>query len=207
MIWSLFEYAATFIEYMIYADFIVRFLELKKKIYAKWCYLLIFILDSTITLTFNHFMNYEGVLCVLRIGMNFTVALFMLNGTLFEKIFTSLILDILALLISFVSLKTLGWVSDKTIEEMIEYRGLIRILNLFITKALLFTATRLLLKLKSRRRYSLSLSEWGTIGIIFVITMAVGLEIFQMDLNAGISSESPISVCIGFGLISINVLI
>lgn len=206
MIWNLFEYAATFIEYFIYADFMVRFLEPNKKNNVKWCYLLIFILDSTITLTFNHFMNYEGVLCVLRIGINFTIALFMLNGTLFEKIFTSLILDILALLISFMSLKTLGWVSEKTIEEMIEYRGLIRILNLFITKALLFAATRLLLKLKSSKRYSLSLSEWGAIGIIFVITMAVGLEIFQVDLNAGISSESPISVGIGFGLISINVL-
>lgn len=206
MIWTLFEYAATLIEYLICADFMIRFLEPNKKNNAKWCYLLIFILDSTITLTFNHFMNYEGALCVLRIGMNFIVALFMLNGTLFEKIFTPLILDILALLISFMSLKTLGWVSDKTIEEMIEYRGLIRILNLFITKALLFAATRLLLKLKSRRRYSLSLSEWGAIGIIFVISMAVGLEIFQVDLSAGISSESPISVCIGFGLISINVL-
>ena len=32
--------------------------------------------------------------------------------------------------------------------------------------------------------------------------MAVGLEIFQVNLKAGISSESLISVCIGFWLIS-----
>ena len=31
MVWSIFEYVATFVEYAIYSDFMVRFLKPKKK--------------------------------------------------------------------------------------------------------------------------------------------------------------------------------
>ena len=110
-------------------------------------------------------------------------------------------------MISFLSLETLGILTDRTVEEMIEFRGLIRLLNLFITKALLFTVTRLLLRIKGNKRYCFSLSEWITIGIIFVLTMFIGLGIFRVDLDAGISSETPMSICIGIGLISINILV
>lgn len=41
MIWNIFEYAATFVEYMIYADFMLKFLKPKKKQKALLCYLLI----------------------------------------------------------------------------------------------------------------------------------------------------------------------
>ena len=206
MIWNIFEYGATIIEACIYSNFMLKFLGTKKYNY-KWCFLIILLFDVGITMLFNHFTNFEGALCLIRIGINFILAMFLLNGTMFEKIFAALSLDILALLISFISLKSLGWLSDRTIEEMIEYRGLIRLLNLFITKALLFTATQMLLKLKSNKKYSLSINEWITISVIFLITMSIGLGVFRVNLDMGISSESPLSVGIGLGLISINVLI
>lgn len=207
MIWNIFEYLATFVEYAIYADFMVRFLTPKKKENNIFCYLVIFIINIALTLMFNHFMNYEGVFGIVRISINFVISLFLLKGTVFEKLFVSFILDISALMISFLSLETLGILTDRTVEEMIEFRGLIRLLNLFITKALLFTVTRLLLRIKGNKRYCFSLSEWITIGIIFVLTMFIGLGIFRVDLDAGISSETPMSICIGIGLISINILV
>ncbi len=206
MIWNIFEYAATFVEYMIYADFMLKFLKPKKKQMALLCYLLILGINIALTLTFNHFISYEGILGLLRIIINFLIALFLLKGSLFEKIFVPLSLDICALLISFMTLKSLGWIFNETIEEMIKNRGLIRILNLFITKALLFVITRAMLKLKGVNRYSFSVTECTAISIIFVITMLIGLGIFQMDINAGISSETPMTIWIGIGLVAINVL-
>lgn len=206
MIWSVFEYAATFVEYMIYADFMLKFLKPKKKQITLLCYLLILGINTVLTLTFNHFISYEGILGGLRIIINFLIALFLLKGSLFEKIFVPLSLDICALLISFMTLKSLGWIFHETIEEMIKNRGLIRLLNLFITKALLFVVTRAMLKLKGVNRYSFSFTECTAISIIFVITMLIGLGIFQMDINVGISSETPITIWIGIGLIAINIL-
>lgn len=206
MIWNIFEYATTFVEYMIYADFMLKFLKPKKKQMALLCYLLILGINIALTLTFNHFISYEGILGLLRIIINFLIALFLLKGSLFEKIFVPLSLDICALLISFMTLKSLGWIFNETVEEMIENRGLIRLLTLFIAKALLFVITRGMLKLKGVNRYSFSFTECMVISIIFVITMLIGLGIFQMDINAGISSETPITIWIGIGLIAINVL-
>lgn len=206
MIWNFFEYAATFVEYMIYADFMLKFLKPKKKEMTLLYYLLILGINAALTLTFNHFISYEGILGGIRVIINFLIALFSLKGTLFEKIFVPLSLDICALLISFLTLKSLGWVFNETVEEMIKNRGLIRILNLFITKALLFVVTRAMLKLKGVNRYSFSFIECTAISIIFVITMLIGLGIFQMDINAGISSETIMTIWIGIGLIAINVL-
>lgn len=201
-----FEYAATFVEYMIYADFMIKFLKPKKKQITLLCYLIILVINTSLTLTFNHFISYEGILGGLRIFINFLLALLLLKGSLFEKIFVPLSLDICALLISFITLKTLGGIFNETVEAMIEIRGLIRILNLFITKALLFVITRAMLKLKGVNRYSFSFTECTTIGVIFIITMLIGLGIFQTDINAGISYETPITILVGVGLVTINVL-
>ena len=57
MIWNIFEYAATFVEYMIYADFMLKFLKPKKKQMALLCYLLILGINTALTLTFNHFIS------------------------------------------------------------------------------------------------------------------------------------------------------
>lgn len=206
MIWSVFEYAATFVEYMIYADFMLKFLKPKKKQITLLCYLLILGINTLLTLTFNHFISYEGILGGLRIIINFLIALFLLKGSLFEKIFVPLSLDICALLISFMTLKSLGWILNETVVEMIQNRGLIRIIILFISKALLFVVTRAMLKLKGVNRYSFSFTECTAISIIFVITMLIGLGIFQMDINVGISSETPMTIWIGIGLIAINIL-
>ena len=182
MIWNIFEYAATFVEYMIYADFMLKFLKPKKKQMALLCYLLILGINTALTLTFNHFISYEGILGGLRIIINFLIALFLLKGSLFEKIL------------------------NETVVEMIQNRGLIRIIILFISKALLFVVTRAMLKLKGVNRYSFSFTECTAISIIFVITMLIGLGIFQMDINVGISSETPMTIWIGIGLVAINVL-
>lgn len=206
MIWNIFEYVATLIEYIIYADFMIRFLDVKRSNNPKICYLIIITLNTSLTLTFNYFMSYEGILCLIRIFMNFILALFLLSGTYFEKIFTSMILDISALLISYSSLNLLAFLSGNTIEGIITERGLIRLLNLFITKALLFLITRVILRLKDKKSFRMERSEFLYIIMIFVLTFAIGLGIFRSNLDIGAPSDSPISISIGLGLIFVNVL-
>lgn len=159
MVWQIFEYIATIIEYIIYADFMVRFLEVKNGKNKYVCFLSIFLASTALTLKFNYFMNYEGILCVIRIAVNFILAIIFLNGTFFEKIFSAIILDITALLGSYVSLTFLGMLSGNTLEEMIESRGLIRLLNLFITKVILFEVTRVILHIKNKKKFSFELPE------------------------------------------------
>jgi sensor histidine kinase YesM len=205
MVWEIFEYIATIIEYTIYADFMVRFLEVKNGKNKYICFLSIFISSTTLTLIFNYLTNYEGILCIIRIAVNFILAVILLKGTFFEKIFSAIILDITALLASYVSLTSLGMLSGNTLEEMIDSRGLIRLLNLFITKVILFEVTRVILHIKNKKKFSFELPEILVISLIFVITLIVGLGIFRANLNSGVSTDSLISIIIGVGLISINI--
>lgn len=205
MIWQVFEYIATIIEYIIYADFMINFLDNKDNISKKLCYFIIISLNTALTMTFNYFMNYEGILGAVRIAMNFIIALILLKGTIFEKIFVSIIIDLSTLLISYISLNLLGMLSGNTLEEMIDSRGLIRLLNLFITKVLLFEVTRVILRIKGKKNFSFELSEIFAISFIFTVTLIIGLGVFRANLSSGVSSESLISLIIGIGLIAINV--
>lgn len=205
MIWQICEYAATIIEYVIYADFMVRFLDVKKDKNKIISFLVIFLSNTLLTSIFNCFMNFEGVLSVIRIVLNISIAIFLLKGTLFEKAFSAIILDITALFVSFVSLTLLGMLSGNSLEEMIESRGMIRLLNLFITKVLLFAVTRAILRIRVKEKLSFEFTEVLGISFIFVITLIIGIGIFRANLSAGVDTDSPISLVIGFGLIAINV--
>ncbi len=207
MIWSVFEYIATIAEYLIYADFMVRFLTPKKKERTILCYLLIIGVNSALTMTFNHFMSFEGIWAALRICINFVMAIILLKGSVFEKIFVSLIVDICALLISFFIVTLFGLIFNQTSEEIIVNRGLLRLIILFTGRVLQFTATRWLLRIKGNNKYSFSFIECFVISIVFIVTMLIGLGIFQIDLDNNISSETPITILIGVGLIAINILV
>lgn len=205
MIWQIIEYSATIIEYLIYADFMVRFLNSKKPNYQPLIYVVIVLTNTFLTLTFNYFMNFEGMLGIVRITMNFAVSYILLKGTLFEKLFTAIILDITALLSSYMSLNLTGLLSGSSTDEMIETRGLIRILTIFIAKVVLFEVTRVILHMKGKTRFSFEFNETLVISIIFAITLIIGFGIFRENLNAGVASESPTALIIGIGLITINV--
>lgn len=53
MIWQICEYAATIIEYVIYADFMVRFLDVKKDKNKIISFLVIFLSNTLLTSIFN----------------------------------------------------------------------------------------------------------------------------------------------------------
>ena len=204
--WQLCEYAATIIEYLIYADFMVAFLDIKKGKNKFFCYAVIFSLNTILTLIFNSLVNYEGILGGIRISLNICIAIILLKGNILEKVFSAVILDITALLVSYTSLNTLGVLSGKSLEEMIETRGLIRLLNLFITKVLLFEVTRVILHIKKKKKFAFDPPEILVISLIFAITFIIGLGVFKANLAVGVPSDSPIYIIIGLGLIAINFL-
>ena len=207
MIWTAFEYIATLIEYVIYADFMIRFLDVKRVERRCSSYFIVVLFNTALTLTFNYYMNFEVLLCAIRILMNFILSLLLLKGTYFDKLFASISTDISALITSYLTLNIFSFSSGISVEEMIESRGLIRLLTLFASKVLLFEATRIILKLKGKKAFIFEKIESVLMIIVFVITLFIGLGVFKSDLNAGIATDSQNSIVIGTGLIAINLII
>lgn len=206
MIWNVTEYAATIIEYLIYADFMIKFLKPKSK--NKWfCYIVISFFNIALTLMLNKFLPFEGFLGVIRISSNFVMAYLLLKGSLFEKLFSSLITDTSVILINFITLNLLSGIFEKSISELITERSMLRLFILFITKFIFFIFTRLMLKIKEKDNYTFNAAEWITISVIFFITMAVEIELFLMNIKYNLSMKSPLTISMGTGLILINIFV
>ncbi len=82
---------------------------------------------------------------------------------------------------------------------------MIRLLNLFITKVFLFAVTRAILRIRGKNNLSFEFTEVLGVSFIFAITLVIGIGIFRANLSAGVDTDSPISLLIGFGLIAINI--
>lgn len=207
MIWNVSEYAATIIEYLIYADFMIRFLSVKKKAQLIPCYIGIAFANIVVTLVLNQFMLFEGYLCFIRIGINFTTAILFLRGTTYEKIFASFSTDISVLLINFITLSILGSIFQKNMTELIAERGILRIFILFVTKFLFFLCTRFLINIKKNDRYQFHVIEWLSISAVFLGTLFVEIEVVLMALSYDIDMNSSFFITIGVSLILINVFL
>lgn len=207
MVWNLIEYATTFIEYWIYANFMIRFLQVKNRHQTFLAYFLIISTNFIITTILNYFMLYEGALGIIRILINFGYAVLLLKGSIFEKLFASFITDTSVLLINYVTLNVLCNVFSTDMTEIATDRGILRITAIFITKFLFFLLTRLLIKNKQHEHYTFTTMEWSTLSAVFIITMFVEIEIFQLTLTYEMSTQSPAAISAGVGLIAVNILV
>lgn len=207
MIWNIIEYAATFIECFIGADFVVRFLKGKNSRCTILCFLLILLSDIFITTLLNSFVLFEGALGFIRIIINFIIIFFLTKDTLFEKIITPVLIDTSMLIISLISLNTLSAVFNISINELAAENGFVRLINLFATKFIFFIFTRIMIQIKRKDTYFLSLVEWLTLSIIFIIAVIVEMFIFSVTLKYDISTNNPSFIAVGIGLALINVFV
>lgn len=203
--WNIIESIATGTESAICADFLVRFLQKKSSRNAIICFMLITLFNMLTTTVLNQFILFEGALGFIRVLINFTFAFFLMNGTIFEKIMSSLLSEIALLISNFTLVSVVSAVFDTPVTDLAQKRNIIRFLVLIISKFLLFILTRTLIKIKNKNSYMLSFAEWIVMSVIFAITMFLEMELakFSIDNNSDDKFIIISAVC----LIIINILI
>lgn len=207
MIWEIVEYTATLIECIISADFICRFLTSKDKKHKLISLISITVLDFLITFTLNQFTIFEGALGFARIIANLLIVLLLMKGTLFEKILVCTMTDVALLIISFLTLNTFSLIFERTIAELIEMSDIIRLSILFVSKFVFFLFTRLMLCIRKKDKYTLSLLEWIVLTIIFIITVCAEMKIFTISVEYKLSAHESSVIMVGTGLFLIDILV
>ena len=207
MIWEIVEYTATLIECIISADFICRFLTSKDKNHKIISFISITILDFLITFTLNKFTIFEGALGFARIIANLLIVLLFMKGTLFEKILVCTMTDVALLIISFLTLNTFSLAFERPIVELAAVNDTMRLIILFVTKFVLFLFTRMMLSIRKKDMYKLSLLEWIILMVIFIITICAEMEIFSISLEYKFSTDDAKIFWVGVGLFSIDILV
>lgn len=201
------EYSATIVEYLIYADFMVRFLSPKSNRNKYLFFTSILVCNTIITLVFNHFMIYEGALGIIRITCNFLLAFIFSKSNLFDKIFVSVITDTAVLIINYSIINIVSAVLDVKHYDLITQAGMLRFSMIFISKFLFFIFSRFMLRLKRKEKYLFNLTEWLTISIVFLMTVFVEMEVFNVIVDSGKPTDIKSALLISVSLLGINILV
>ena len=155
----------------------------------------------------NQYVLFEGALGFVRIIGNVIIALIFMKSSVFEKIVVCTLSDITLLIISFLSLNILSGIFGFTVPELIEMNGLIRIINLFVTKFVFFMFTRIIIAIKKKEAYTLNLTEWIVLVTIFLITVFAEMKIFDIAVEFKLSESDPSILAVGSGLFLIDILV
>lgn len=202
--WAVIEYVATFAECCIYTDFFLKYLKNKIK-FPKWlCFSSILICNFVLTAIFNYFMPFEGIFGILRIAMNFGLVCWLMQGSVFEKLFVSCIADISGMLLNLVTIGILSHAYSVSMEFLEGEQGIRRLMLIFISKFLFFLFTRIMIKLKRHEEYHFTIAEWISIIGVFILSMLVGIALFQLNYQ---QSQSLTAISAGVGLIALNILV
>ena len=207
MIWTIVETAATIIEYGIYADLMTRYLGIKNKYDPIFVSFIILILNCALTFGLNLLTPFEGLLGIIRILMNFGLALVLLDGKKSEKMFVAFITDAAVIVINFTTLNVLGFLLSKAVEDLIVERGMLRLSILFITKFVFFLFTRAVLRVKQKEDHVFAPVEWACLSLLLIGTIFVELQIFHLSFDHEGSTRSPYAIGAVVGLIFINLIV
>lgn len=203
MMWTAIELIATLTECSIITHFMTKCLGYKNERYAVFKFLSCIMLLAADEWFIGDIFTETAEIAILII-ICFAYCSLFLKAPLSDKIFCSFMPCILMLLTSAATLTFFQKVLSASFYDLIVMRDAYRLMILFVSKFLLFVATRLLLSLKRKEEYSLSIKEWAAILTVFLTTLAVGIAIFDALLHQEYGDDfSIISIS---GLVIINVI-
>lgn len=204
MIWGMVEVVASAVENIIIVDFIGKYLGYKneKMIWLKSCLFFALSMINVIVVpaVFNSEIASAAILVLLLLG--YSIAF--LKENIYNKVFIVFFNVLIILTINTLMLTVFGWIFNADFNNLAQMRNSARVMLLVTTKFLYFICTRLILKLKKGKGYSLSGKEWLMVLCIFFVTLTIGIMMFEAiwkeDYNDTVLSM------FAFGLIFINVI-
>jgi len=204
MIWQIVEIAVSAIENILIVDFIGRYLGYKDD---KWIWLKslsFFVLSMINVLIVPSLSDSEIITTVILVVLSMAYSIAFLKGSIYNKVFIVFFNVLTMLAINTFMLTIFSWIFNSDFGNLATMRNSARIMLLVTTKFLYFIVTRLILKLQKGNSSSMSKKEWLSILGIFIITLSIGVMMFEAIWKEEYS-ESVLSV-FAVGLILINII-
>lgn len=186
IIWPLFETAVNMLECLIIADFVSEYLGNryagKKKVSGFLLLWLLLFINVTIS---NHVTNYEGIAIVIPIFICFVYSLFFLNGKVLGKLFVSVLVMAIIVIVNLLVMISISFASVIPVENVFANQGIHRVIAVISSKFLLFFVTRALLRIKSKNEEYIKPSEWVVTIVIPFISILIIIALLDVSLLVG----------------------
>ena len=156
MIWDMVEIAASAVENIIIVDFVGKYLGYKnqKIIWLKSG--LFFVLSMMNVIVVPAVFHSEIVSAVILILLLLGYSIVFLKGNLYNKVFIVFFNVLIILTVNTLMLTIFGWIFNADFNNLAQMRNSARVMLLVTTKFLYFICTRLIIKMKKGKSYSLS---------------------------------------------------
>lgn len=188
--WSLIENAASLVECIIITGFTTLVLGYKnpRHKYLKYIiYTLAVFIDCIFLVNYLPPKIAETFPGILQILISFIYALLFLQGTVFLKCYISFISNYMIFLINIPVMLIFSGILNSSVHTTIYMQGFIRIVILVLTKVLYFLLTFSFYKWYKHNLkhadFRLNNFEWFSMLLLSAISFAIGLYIFQTNIN------------------------
>lgn len=188
--WSLIENAASLVECIIITGFTTLVLGYKnpRHKYLKYIiYTLAVFIDCIFLVNYLPPKIAETFPGILQILISFIYALLFLQGTVFLKCYISFISNYMIFLINIPVMLIFSGILNNSVHTTIYMQGFIRIVILVLTKVLYFLLTFAFYKWYKHNLkhadFRLNNFEWFSMLLLSAISFAIGLYIFQTNIN------------------------
>ncbi len=146
----------------------------------------------------------EIVSAVILILLLLGYSIVFLKGNLYNKVFIVFFNVLIILTVNTLMLTIFGWIFNADFNNLAQMRNSARVMLLVTTKFLYFICTRLIIKMKKGKSYSLSGKEWILVICIFLITLMIGVMMFEAIWKE--EYNDTVLAVFAVGLILINVI-
>ena len=207
-IYEIFEFLATFSEYILILWFLSSFFGLKSdRLFNKLMLLGIALLMSVFCMVYCAMFSAENMLItIINIVVIFLSCCFFLNGKRISQFFMVLVTQMLMFLIAMSINAVISYITFESPMAIINDRGYERVIILIFSKMLLFLAYKIILLTAKNKKPLLRESEWGAFSAIFASTLLSGVCIYDSRLNNRILGNIMFFIMPTFGLIVINIV-
>ncbi len=198
--WGLFEMSASLFENYILVDFISKLFGVKKdRIYANIGFLIALLIIFFESLIINKFNTFEAFSIFIPIFTLFIYAYVFLKGNMFEKLFISLLLMTIIIVINSITALFISAITGIDFANLICKNDFYRFIAVIITKALFFVLTRLLLKFNNINKHCLFNKKEGLL-ILFspIISIFFSAQMVKIYLDKQINNDTPLTLMLLF---------
>lgn len=171
----------------------------------KWLKTLcLFLILSLVDVFLSQLNGFEIISIMLILLFMFTYSVIFLNGKILEKVLVSIIPTTTALPINLIVITAFGALSGNNRSASL-VGGEMRIPVLFFTKALLFLACEILIKIKNKRSTNLTGYQWAIQISCFFISFIMSSLLW--NISRTYSDTSPLFLTIFLMIAALNILL
>ena len=182
-LWNAFEIIINYYQGFIMTWFVYRFLKPRSKKKAKILLMIFSIIFGTTITILNRFTLYEGLTSTLYVFILLLYAIIAFNDNLIKKILSSIIPNIIALLITSVELNLISSLSKMSVTDLITDSNSIRFITLLVIQISLWLSLKMIIKL-FRFSDSYTISDWSPIITVLISSFVLVSLLHALSLGA-----------------------